>query len=200
MAVLENSRHEKFAQGLAQGMSAAEAYVYAGFNPNRGNASVLKRKESISKRVSELLQQEEDNAREANERVIERLAITKERVAAELAKIAFLDIRNAVRWGKSPVDTTAENASTNGLGIYPVELVPSESVGDDTAAAISEVSLTQSGVKIKMHDKRAALMDLAKLMGFVVDKSENTNTNVSYVISGEPVEDADEWLAEHRPN
>jgi phage terminase small subunit len=174
MPVLKNARHEKFAQELAKGKTADEAYQLAGFKPNRGNASVLKQKESISNRVAEILKQAEENDRKANERVIEKLAITKERVAAELAKIAFLDIREAVRWGRSPVDTESENANPSGLGIYPVELVPSDQISDEAAAAVSEVSLTQNGVKIKMHDKRAALMDLAKLMGFVIEKNEVT--------------------------
>lgn len=172
MPVLKNAKHEAFAQNLAKGMSQDAAYAEAGFKPNRGNASVLKQKESISNRVAEILKQREENDRKANERVIEKLAITKERVAAELAKIAFLDVRDAVRWGRSPTDTGSENASPNGLGVYPVELVPSEQISDDAAAAVSEVSLTQSGVKIKMHDKRAALMDLAKLMGFVTEKHD----------------------------
>lgn len=174
MPLLKNAKHEAFAQGLAKGLSADESYQRAGFKPNRGNASVLKQKENISNRVAEILKQLEENDRAANERVIEKLAITKERVAAELAKIAFLDIRDAVRWGRSPTDTQSENASPNGLGIYPVELVPSEQISDDAAAAISEVSLTQTGVKIKMHDKRAALMDLAKLMGFIIEKHEHS--------------------------
>lgn len=174
MPVLKNARHERFAQELAKGKTADEAYQLAGFKANRGNAATLKRGEHISKRVAEILKQHEENDRKANERVIEKLAITKERVAAELAKIAFLDIREAVRWGRSPIDTESENASPNGLGIYPVELVPSNEMSDDAAAAVSEVSLTQTGVKIKMHDKRAALMDLAKLMGFVTEKHDVT--------------------------
>ncbi|RVG01362.1 hypothetical protein CN172_11355 [Sinorhizobium meliloti] len=171
MPVLKNAQHEKFAHEHAKGKTADEAYQLAGFQPNRGNASVLKQKESISNRVAEILKQAEENDRKAIERVIEKLAIPKERVAAEMAKIAFLDIREAVRWGRSPVDTESENANRNGLGIYPVELVPSDQISDEAAAAVSEVSLTQNGVKIKMHDKRAALMDLAKLMGFVVEKT-----------------------------
>lgn len=172
MPVLKNARHEKFAQELAKGKTADEAYQKAGFKPNRGNAARLKANESILKRVEEI-------TGKINERVMDKLAITKERVAAELAKIAFLDIREAVRWGKSPIDTEAESADPNGLGIYPVELVPSEMISDDAAAAVSEVSLTQTGVKIKMHDKRAALMDLAKLMGFVVDKHDHTSSDGS---------------------
>lgn len=187
MPVLKNARHEAFAQGLAKGQTADEAYQKAGFKPNRGNAATLKQKQSISKRVAEILKQAEANDQKANEKVIEKLAITKERVAAELAKIAFLDIREAVRWGRSPIDTKAENADPNGLGIYPVELVPSTEMSDDAAAAVSEVSLTQTGVKIKMHDKRAALMDLAKLMGFVVDKQEHTGS-INLSISAEDAE------------
>lgn len=167
MPVLKNARHEKFAQALAKGKTATEAYAEAGFKPHDGNAARLRGNERISARVDEI-------TGKVNERVIDKLAITKERVAAELAKIAFLDIREAVRWGRSPVDTESENSSPNGLGIYPVELVPSDMISDEAAAAVSEVSLTQTGVKIKMHDKRAALMDLAKLMGFIVEKQEHT--------------------------
>lgn len=54
MSVLKNSRQEKFAQGLAVGKSADEAYKKAGFLPNRGNAARLKAKECIWKRVAEL--------------------------------------------------------------------------------------------------------------------------------------------------
>lgn len=178
MPVLKNAKHEAFAQGLAKGLSASEAYVAAGYKESRSAASRLSANVNIQKRVEEIVQK-------VSERLIEKTAITKERVAEELAKIAFLDIREAVRWGKSPLDTTSENASPNGLGIYPVELVPSEIISDDAAAAVSEVSLTQTGVKIKMHDKRAALMDLAKLMGFVTDKHEHTGRD------GGPIETKD---------
>jgi phage terminase small subunit len=54
MPVLKNARHEKFAQALAKGKTADEAYVEAGFKPNRGNATRLKANENISDRVKEL--------------------------------------------------------------------------------------------------------------------------------------------------
>lgn len=185
MPVLKNAKHEAFAQALAKGEPADAAYVQAGFKPNRGNASVLKHKQNIVNRVAEILERNEANEIKANEKVIEKLSITKERVAAELSKIAFLDIRSAVRWGISPIDTNAAEASPNGLGIYPVELVPSSEISDEAAAAISEVSLTQTGIKIKMHDKRAALMDLAKLMGFVTERLQHTGKG------GGPIQVAD---------
>src|ERR1700684_1675773 len=55
MPTLPNARHEKFCQALASGKTADEAYVLAGYKPNRANASVLKSKQNISTRVAELL-------------------------------------------------------------------------------------------------------------------------------------------------
>jgi phage terminase small subunit len=55
MPVLDNPRHERFAQALAEGKTADEAYADAGYEANRGNAARLKANESISARVTELL-------------------------------------------------------------------------------------------------------------------------------------------------
>src|SRR5450631_922212 len=54
MPILENPRHELFAQELATGKSASEAYALAGFKPSRKNASRLRAKEDIGRRVQEL--------------------------------------------------------------------------------------------------------------------------------------------------
>jgi phage terminase small subunit len=116
----------------------------------------------------------ENSIQEAMDKRSERTGITQDQVLAELAKIGFQDIRKAVRWGRSPIDDKSENADKNGLGIYPIELVPSEEIDDDTAAAVSEVSLTTNGVKIKMHDKQAALVSIGKHLGMFSEKHEVT--------------------------
>ena len=54
MPALSNSRHELFAQVLAAGCSATDAYVKAGHRLNKGNAGRLKANEHIRKRVQEL--------------------------------------------------------------------------------------------------------------------------------------------------
>ena len=54
MPVLKNARHERFAQALAQGKSAIEAYATAGFKPNRSHASRLVAKGNVRKRVEEI--------------------------------------------------------------------------------------------------------------------------------------------------
>lgn len=54
MAKLENHKHELFAQALAKGMPACQAYVEAGYKANDGNASTLKGNQKVIARVAEL--------------------------------------------------------------------------------------------------------------------------------------------------
>jgi len=54
MPALENARHERFAQELAKGKTADEAYQEAGYSENRGNATRLKANESVASRVAEI--------------------------------------------------------------------------------------------------------------------------------------------------
>lgn len=77
MPILKNPKHERFAQALADGKSQIEAYAAAGYARNRGNAATLKRRESISRRVNELLAERERMARDATERATAELALTK---------------------------------------------------------------------------------------------------------------------------
>jgi phage terminase small subunit len=77
MPPIPNTRHEQFAQALAKGKTADEAYSLAGFKPNRGNATRLKANESIIARVAEL-----------QGRAAERTVITTASITERLLKIA----------------------------------------------------------------------------------------------------------------
>ncbi|OJF97590.1 terminase small subunit [Pararhizobium antarcticum] len=180
MPVLRNARHEKFAQLLAQGKTADDAYAQAGFKANRGNATTLKRKQNIQDRVSHLLEWELTLERKATEKAIDKLAITKERVLAELAKIGFADIRKAIKWQGTLVteednpdggDTLViKNVVTNN-----VTLISSDEIDDDTAGAIAEISQNATGgIKIKLHDKKGALVDIGKHLGMFVERHEHS--------------------------
>lgn len=54
MPVLDNARHERFAQELAKGASQIEAYRLAGYKPVDANASRLISNDKVSARVDEL--------------------------------------------------------------------------------------------------------------------------------------------------
>lgn len=73
MPILENSRHEIFAQELAKGATADEAYQLAGYSENRGNATRLKANESVLKRVAELKEAAAVRARKSMDDILEQL-------------------------------------------------------------------------------------------------------------------------------
>lgn len=100
-------------------------------------------------------------------KVLDRYAITQERVAEEMAKIAFAKINDYVEWG--PDGVTIKESS---------ELSP------EAMAALQEVSETRNEktgtvVKVKPYDKMAALSTLAKTLGMMTEKHEHEHKHVS---------------------
>ena len=189
MPVLPNQRHERFAQELAKGSSATDAYAAAGYSGDRTAASRLSTNVNIQARVTEIL------ARGA-----ERAAITEEMVLRELAKIGFSDIRKAIKWRANVTDMEVdeETGEARIAVTNQVQIIDSDDIDDDTAAAISEISQTdRGGLKIKLHDKKGALVDIGKHLGMFVERTENININ--HDVTDEPVTE-DDWAAEHRPN
>ncbi len=166
MAALANARHERFAQEVANGVGASEAYVIAGFNPNPGNARRLRANEAVVKRIEAILREREHIHAKAIEKAIEDTGISIGRVLTELAKIGFSDIRKAVTWGDGIAVKDDSGAVTVANG---VSLVGSEEIDDSTAAAISEVSQTKDGLRVKFHDKRGALVDIGRHLGMFKD-------------------------------
>jgi phage terminase small subunit len=94
MPILSNPRHERFAQELANGVSATEAYERAGFARNRVSAHRLKQKPNIGERVSELLKQREHINVQATAKAIEKTALTKEWVIERLIENANRAMQN----------------------------------------------------------------------------------------------------------
>lgn len=153
----------KQAQFVAEYMidlNATQAAIRAGYSARTADkiGPELLGKTSISEAISKA-----QKAREA------RTGITADRVLAELAKIGFADMRRAVRWGEGIV---VRNEFGTAEVVNDVALIGSEELDDDTAAAISEISQTAQGIKIKFHDKRAALIDIGRHIGMFRDKLE----------------------------
>lgn len=152
-------------------MNATQAAIRAGYSEKTAGSQAfdLLKKPEIQDAISVAMAERST-----------RTDITQDRVLLELAKIGFSDIRKAVAWGPEVqiVDPdTGETAVSNG-----VALIASGIIDDDTAAAVSEISQTAQGIKIKLHDKRAALVDIGKHLGMFRDKLELTGKD------GGPVE------------
>ena len=84
MPILENPRHEAFAQRLARGSSASAAYVEAGYKENRHNAATLARKQHILARVSELQEEQLAIHQQATAQAAANAQVTIESLIAEV--------------------------------------------------------------------------------------------------------------------
>lgn len=96
-----------------------------------------------------------------------RTGITQDMVLRELAKIGFSDIRKVVRWGETMVRMVdgEEECGEDMVPYHGLALIDSTEIDDDTAAAIAEVSQGRDGLKVKLHDKKGALVDIGRHLG-----------------------------------
>lgn len=106
----------------------------------------------------------------------QRTKITADQVLRELAKIGFSDIRKAVSWRANVTGMIEEEDGSQRLAVSnEVALIDSDKLDDDTAAAVAEISQTaQGGLKIKLHDKKGALVDIGRHLGMFTDKVEHS--------------------------
>ena len=158
MPVLKNPQRESFALCIARGDEVAKSY--AAVYPGHG----IKDPRVLSVKATRLHKQPVIQARiaEMKEALSVRTNITQQRVLEELAKIGFSNAGDMVELdsdGKTTVDISK--------------------LTSDQKAAISEIQIEtddkgKQRVKVKLHDKRAALMDIGKHLGMFREKIEVT--------------------------
>lgn len=125
-----------------------------------------------------------------------RTNITQDQVVRELARIGFVDIRKVVTWTNGSAGFDEDEAEETGEVRISVAnfvmLTPSDEIDAETAAAISEISQTKDGaLKVKLHDKRAALVDLGRHLGMFKDKVEVTGKDGGAIEIDQVRNDAD---------
>lgn len=126
----------------------------------------------------------------------ERTEITQDRVLEELAKIGFADMRKLLRWTGNLPQMDLEAAEDSGeVSISTanfVQLFDSDLLDDDTAACISEISQTKEGaLKVKLHDKQAALVSIGRHLGMFKDRVEHTGKDGGAIEFDQVKNDAD---------
>lgn len=171
MPTLKNAKHEAYAQGLAQGLSADDAYAKAGFKPNRGNASRLKSNENIHSRVAELL--DKSGA---------RAEVTIARVLDEMRKLGFSDLRNAFDENGNllPPSEWSDDfaASVSSIKVVTKTLPGQSDEGQEPQGHGGTLTRRSANVEyvheIKVWDKNSALEKLAKHLGMFIEKVEHT--------------------------
>lgn len=167
-----NDKQQRFVEEYLVDLNATQAAIRAGYSADTAYSQgqrLLKNVEVAAALGS------------AMEERSQRTEITADRVLKELAKIGFSDIRKAVRWysqtnvamvdTESDVEALAEEGALRFAVANQVELISSNDLDDDTAAAVAEIGQSSTGaLKIKMYDKRAALVDIGKHLGMFTEK------------------------------
>mgnify|MGYP006396922529 CR=1 FL=1 len=103
MPVLDNQRHEVFAQALAKGLSQDAAYAEAGFKPHRQNASRLMTNDAVRRRVNEI-----------QSKAVKKAEITVQSLADELEEARAIAL--AEKQSSAAVSATMGKAKLFGLG------------------------------------------------------------------------------------
>jgi len=118
--------------------------------------------------------------------------VTVEQVVRELKLIGFSDIRKVVSWRNELVTRTEKGEDGEPVMVLMprVTIVDADKISDEAAAAVAEVSQTVNGaLRVKMHDKHAALVSLRRHLGLFTD---HVKVDAVYGISEEPM-NAEEW-------
>jgi phage terminase small subunit len=160
MAKLTDKQQRFVDEYLIDPTNQTQAAIRAGYPPKTAceQASRLltnvKVKEAIEKEMAERAK---------------RTGITKDRVLQEIAKIAFANMKDFVKWTPDRV-----------------YLIHSDELSDIDAAAIAEVSETigefGTSVKIKLHDKKGTLELLGRHLGLFNDKLDVNHKGAVQVV------------------
>lgn len=140
MTKLASAQHERFCREYVVDNQGGKAAVRAKYSPRSASvqASRLLKKPAIIARIKEL-----------QDEIGKRLSLSAERVAEELGILALTNLSDVV-------DISGGSPRLKG----PLELKDPR-----VLSAISEVSETPHGLKIKMYNKNTALDSLADFLG-----------------------------------
>lgn len=123
-------------------------------------------KKTAAQQGHKLMQMQEIEAaiQEARANREARTQITSDKILRELARIAFSD---ASDYAKVVCMGSPKKA---GIPMQGVRLTPTEELSVDQRAAIASIEETQTGIKVRTHDKVKALELLGKHLGLFTEK------------------------------
>lgn len=161
------AKQEAFCQLYTVHWNATRAAKEAGYSPDSAMylGYQLLQNPLVKSRIAELA----DHA-------LSEIGVTRERVLTELARIAFVNMKDLATWNESGV-----------------RIKPSDEIDEITATAIQEVTetVTQHGgtLRIKQHDKAKALELLGRHLKLFADRVEHSGPD------GQPIAYSDHEAA-----
>ena len=187
-------KHEAFVQAyVSRGMNGTKAYraVYPSIKSDDvagAAAARLLGNVKVQARIAEIMRAG-----------AERAEVTVEQVLRELKLIGFSDIRKVVSWRNELVTRTVKGKDGEPVMVLMprVTNLDADKISDEATAAVAEVSRTVNGaLRVKLHDKHAALVSIGRYLGMFDDK---VKVDAVYGISEEPMS-AEEWKKQFAGN
>lgn len=163
---------------LRNGRNATAAYmtVFAHKNLTRDDASARASKMKASARVQAALALVDQKAQRAISRVIDRYVLGREQLAERLCHFAFTDIDQLVEL--VPVLDEKGGLIDRKVMVRDIDTIPPQA-----RAAIHKLVQSDKGrLSVELPDRRACIMDIARLKGWIVDKPIETPALVTLKI------------------
>ena len=189
MPELKNHRRELFCQFIHAGKSHRESYELAGFKASRKNAWSLRQAQDIKRRLDELNRIALERERAAIARAAEAYAVTTDRIVGHLARIAFANIEDYLT-----IDSNGEPSIDIAKATRDQKFAITEVLLDQYMDGRGDDARKVKRIRIKLADKRAALVDLGKHLGLFIDPATLNITQNNYFDERPPT--MDEWKKE----
>ena len=158
MPLLENARHERFAQALAAGKNAVDAYEFAGYRRNRGHASTLRKNPKLLKRVDEILESRGQIQGRGALAAIERARLTK----ATVIDMLLADRELARQNGQSGAAIRATELLGIELGMFVKRSINKHEVTERRFSDMTPEE--QDAAAAELLARARAVIDQAKLI------------------------------------
>lgn len=152
-------KQQRFVEEYLVDLNATQAAIRAGYSVKTAEQQgyQLLHKTSVSTAIAQ-----------AQAELSKRTGVSQERIIRELAKIAFVDLKDIVEWGQDGINLKAQ-----------------DEVDGSVLQSVTETWLPKGGTKteVKAHDKTRALELLGKHLGMWVDKTEITGAQPVRIVN-----------------
>ncbi len=164
-----NPQQENFARAyFLNGGNVTKAAIDAGYTERSAHSTG-----HLLTKHPEVIALLEKLRAEADKKTVNKFTVSKERIMQELAKIALADITNYATVEQSESGTKDQE---NGVMTYEhVQFKPSREWKPGAGRAVKKLAMTKHGIAMEFHDKKGALETLAKMQGYITDKTQLSN-------------------------
>jgi hypothetical protein len=176
-------KHEAFAAAVANGHKLQQAHKLAGFEgATYAAAWQLRRNPKVDARIRWMLEERVKADTRAFTRRQKGKGDLLQRALKRLEDIAFVDVREVANWRREPVLNADGEVIGEGESLM---IRDSRDLTPAAAAAIKNVFTKSGRIRVEMHDAKAALVDIVKLLSGSDAQPSGGNVTVNQINVGE---------------